>query len=81
MGYKFREEHPPRQRLTLELVAVLATFLVVVGVWTRTVVLGDPTPTPAVAAETRPSATTHPTRHLVHAHRSPKRADLRSPRR
>ena len=47
MVHEGTKARPPRQRLTLEITVLLATFIVVIGVWTRTVVLPEAGPATA----------------------------------
>jgi hypothetical protein len=84
MVHEGTRARPPRQRLTLELTVLLTTFMVVIGVWTRTVVLAEPSPTAAVPAAVHlaPIAGPHregaklTTRHPDHRSSAPRRASL-----
>jgi hypothetical protein len=65
MFHEGTRARPPRQRLTLEITVLLTTFMVVIGVWTRTVVLPESTPTAGVPAATR-SVAAAPHHRMAH---------------
>jgi hypothetical protein len=69
MAHEGTRARPPRQRLTLEITVLLTTLMVVIGVWTRSVVLAEPTPTASVPAAVRTAAPTLHHRVTHHPHR------------